>query len=234
MTHGEVRPGSGEMFDAIAERYDLLNRILSLGIDQNWRRKTVASLQLSGPCRVLDVATGTADLALAIAGALPESEVVGVDPSQRMLEIAADKTRAAELSDRIEFQRGSVEQLAFDDSSFDATTIAFGIRNAVDRLKGLCEMRRVTRSSGRVAVLELAEPEAGLLRGPKRFYIRTVVPFVGGLVSGSREYRYLQTSVSAFPTRQRFVELMHEAGLCDVKAQPLTLGAANLFVGRVP
>jgi demethylmenaquinone methyltransferase/2-methoxy-6-polyprenyl-1,4-benzoquinol methylase len=229
-----VRPGSGQMFDGIAERYDLLNRVLSLGIDQGWRRKTVAALELSGPCRVLDVATGTADLALGIAHKLPEAEVVGIDPSTGMLGIGAQKVRRAGLSDRVQLDAGTVEALPYDDASFDGVTIAFGIRNAVDRKQGLSEMARVTRPGGRVAILELGEPEEGLLRGLARFHIRTVVPRLGGFLSGNQEYRYLQSSIAAFPSRAEFRQMVQDAGLTRVEAIPLTFGAANLFVGTVP
>lgn len=229
-----VRPGSGAMFDSIAERYDLLNRVLSLGIDQAWRRRAVASLKLRGPCRVLDVATGTADLAVAIARILPEAEVVGVDPSEGMLSIGRKKVEEAALGQRVRLEAGTVEELSFDDGQFDGVTIAFGIRNAIDREAGLAEMRRVTRSGGRVAVLELGEPEEGLLRGVARWHIRKVVPFLGGLISGNREYRYLQTSIAAFPPRAEFAEMMRVAGFSEVEATPLTFGAANLFVGQVP
>ncbi len=237
MTHtpsSPVQPGSGQMFDAIAPRYDFLNRVLSLGIDQGWRKRAVASLQLSGSCRVLDVATGTADLALGIARLLPEADVVGIDPSKGMLAIGQDKVERAGMASRINLDEGSVESLPYANGSFDGVTIAFGIRNAADRALGLREMRRVTRTGGRVAVLELGEPEEGLLRGLARFHIRTVVPTVGGLLSGNREYRYLQSSIAAFPRRSEFAEMMREAGFDPVDANPLTFGAANLFVGTAP
>jgi len=221
------------MFDAIAERYDFLNRVLSLGVDQRWRRRAVARLELAGSCRVLDVATGTGDLAILLARTLPESEVVGVDPSSGMLAVAEKKLESAALTGRVKLETGSVESLPHDDASFDGVTIAFGIRNASDRALGLREMRRVTRSGGRVVVLELGEPEEGLLRGIARWHIRSVVPWIGGLLSGRREYRYLQTSIAAFPPRAEFAAMMRDAGFADVDVEPLMFGAANLFVGRV-
>lgn len=230
----EVRPGSGEMFDAIADRYDLLNRIISLGVDQSWRDKAVRALALSGAARVLDVATGTADLALRVARALPEAEVVGVDPSERMLEIGRTKLERADLGGRVSLEAGSVESLPHPDASFDGATIAFGIRNARDRARGLAEMRRVTRSGGRVVVLELGEPERGPLAGVARWHIHSVVPWLGGLLSGKREYEYLQRSIAAFPSRSEFAVLMSGAGLEVEKVELLTFGVATLFVGRVP
>jgi demethylmenaquinone methyltransferase/2-methoxy-6-polyprenyl-1,4-benzoquinol methylase len=222
------------MFDAIASRYDLLNRVLSLGIDQRWRRRAVGALALSGKCRVLDVATGTGDLALAIARTLPQAEVVGIDPSPGMLAVAERKLARCDERARIRLEPGVVEELPFADSAFDGVTIAFGIRNAVDRGAGLREMRRVTRAGGRVVVLELAEPEDGLFERFARFYIRTLVPLVGGALSGSREYRYLQQSIAAFPRRAEFSDRMRDAGLEVTHVEPLTFGVANLFVGRVP
>lgn len=229
-----VRPGSGEMFDAIADRYDLLNRIISLGIDQSWRDKAVRALGLSGPARVLDVATGTADLALRIARALPEAEVVGVDPSARMLELGRIKLERAGQSERVTLAAGTVEALPFADASFDGVSIAFGIRNATDRARGLSEMRRVTRSGGHVVVLELGEPESGPLSGLARWHIHQVVPWLGGVLSGKGEYQYLQRSIAAFPPRAEFSELMTAAGLEVREVERLTFGVATLFVGRVP
>jgi len=232
MTEG-VRPGSGQMFDAIADRYDLLNRIISLGVDQSWRRRAVASLALEGTARVLDVATGTGDLAIAIAKSLPEAEVVGVDPSTNMLAIGREKVERSGLAARVRLETASAESLPFADASFDGVTIAFGIRNVEDRPRGLAEMRRVTRPGGHVVVLELGEPENGALAGLARFHIRSVVPFIGGLISGKREYRYLQRSIAAFPPREEFRRLMSDQGL-ESSATPLTFGVATLFVGTVP
>lgn len=227
-------PGSGEMFDAIADRYDLVNRIMSFGIDQRWRDGAVRSLALAGAARVLDVATGTADLALRIARALPEAAVVGVDPSARMLEIGRAKVDKVGRTGRVSLGQGRVESLPFADASFDGVTIAFGIRNASDRARGLREMRRVTRSGGRVVVLELGQPEGGPLAGIARWHIHSVVPWLGGALSGRREYEYLQRSIAAFPSRSEFARMMWDAGLRDLAVERLTLGVATLFVGRAP
>lgn len=226
------REGSGAMFDRIAERYDLLNRIISLGIDQRWRRLTCAALELPEAGRALDLATGTADLALLIARTHPSVSVVGVDPSEKMLEKGRHKVAAAGLDGRIELVTGDAQELAFDDASFDATCIAFGIRNVPDRLQGLREMARVTKPTGRVAILELSEPRKGLLGPVARFHVHTVVPWVGGLLSGAREYRYLQRSIAAFPPPETFAAMMDEAGLEVLRVQPLTFGVAHLYVGR--
>jgi demethylmenaquinone methyltransferase/2-methoxy-6-polyprenyl-1,4-benzoquinol methylase len=222
------------MFDAIADRYDLLNRVLSLGVDQHWRSEAVRALELTGASRVLDVATGTADLALRVARALPEAHVTGVDPSPRMLDVGRQKVERAGLTGRIHLEAGSVEALPYPDASFDGVTIAFGIRNAVDRPRGLAEMRRVTRPGGRVVVLELGEPGSGPLAAAARWHIHQVVPWVGGVLSGRREYRYLQTSIAAFPSREEFARLMTGAGLRVERVEPLLFGSASLFVGMVP
>ena len=226
-----IRLGSGRMFDEIAERYDLLNRVLSLGIDQGWRRKTVASLGLAGSAKVLDLATGTADLAMLIARTHPECTVVGVDPSANMLAVGQRKLASTKLDARITLQEGDAQALPFADDTFDGATIAFGIRNVPDRLKGLREMARVTKPGAKVAILELSEPRKGLLGPLARFHVHHVVPFLGGLISGSREYRYLQQSIQAFPAPEVFADLMREAGMEVLDVRPLTFGVCCLYVG---
>ncbi|MCB9565832.1 MAG: class I SAM-dependent methyltransferase [Myxococcales bacterium] len=228
--------GSGAMFDQIARRYDLLNRVMSLGLDVRWRRALADALLREAPTggELLDVATGTADVALALAEAAPSLRVVGVDPSAGMLELGREKVAAAGLSDRIELTQGDGQALPFADDRFDAACVSFGIRNFPDRLAGLREMVRVTRPGGQVAVLELAEPrEAGLLGAAARVHVRHVVPRLGALLSGSREYRYLQRSIAAFPAAREFVAMMEEAGLTRVEARPMTFGAVVLFTGFV-
>lgn len=221
--------GSGAMFDAIAERYDLVNRVISLGIDQSWREKTVAALNLGQDARVLDLATGTADLALQIAK--EGGRVVGVDPSSRMLEIGRRKVHEAMLRDRVELLVGDAQALDFADSSFDGVSIAFGIRNVPDRGRALAEMARVTKPGGRVAILELSEPEGGGLLGPiARFHVHTLVPWLGALISGAAEYRYLQRSIAAFPSADEFARLMEARGLRVLRVEALTFGVCHLYV----
>jgi demethylmenaquinone methyltransferase / 2-methoxy-6-polyprenyl-1,4-benzoquinol methylase len=225
------------MFDRIAHRYDLLNRVLSLGIDQRWRRRTVRALALdrvAGPGRVLDLATGTGDLALLVARSHPTVRVDGLDPSERMLDEARAKIRGAGLADRVALVTGDAESLPYPDATFDGVTIAFGIRNVPDRARGLREMRRVTRPGGRVAVLELSEPSGGLMGRIARFHVHTVVPRIGALLSGEREYRYLQQSIADFPPASEFADMMRATGLEPVRVQPLTLGVCHLYVGERP
>ena len=224
--------GSGEMFDRIAQRYDFLNRVLSLGVDHGWRRRTARSLGVEGIERpeILDLATGTADLAIAIARLHPIARVQGTDPSRNMLAIGREKVRARGLADRVSLAMGDAQAIELADASVDAVTIAFGIRNVPDRRRALAEMARVTRPGGRVAVLELGEPRGGLLGPLARFHIRQVVPRLGALLSGASEYRYLQRSIAAFPEPTDFAAMMNEAGLSTTVA-PLTFGVCHLYVG---
>ncbi len=228
-----VRGGSGAMFDQIAERYDTLNRIISLGIDQSWRRKTVAALGLSDGDEVLDLATGTGDLAMAIAQSA-NVHVVGSDPSVGMLAVGRRKVSDSPLHDRVLLEEGDAQALPYEENRFDGCTMAFGIRNVPDRERALREMARVVRSGGVVAILELGEPRQGILGPLARFHIHHVVPRLGAWLSGSREYRYLQRSIAAFPEPHVFAGQMQSAGLIDVCVEPLTFGVAHLYTARVP
>lgn len=230
----ETRGGSGAMFDRIAERYDLLNRLISLGLDKSWRTKLLTALNVKAGDRVLDVATGTADVAIAAAQRFPGLKVIGLDPSVNMLAVGDRKISELELPDHVELVEGDAQAMPFDDGEFDAACISFGIRNVPDRLQGLKEMRRSVRSGGRVVVLELSEPRRGLLAPFARFHIHHVVPRLGALLSGDKEYRYLAQSIRAFPPAPEFAALMEEAGLVDVSYEPMTFGVAHLYVGVVP
>jgi demethylmenaquinone methyltransferase/2-methoxy-6-polyprenyl-1,4-benzoquinol methylase len=227
----DPRGGSGEMFDRIASRYDLMNRIISLGIDQRWRRRTVDALALKPGARVLDLATGTGDLAMMIARRHPEVTVVGVDPSTGMLAEGDRKVAAAGLGERVTLRRGDAEQLEAADASVDGISMAFGIRNVVDRPKALREMARALKPGGRVAILELSEPRRGLLGMMARVHIHHVVPTLGALLSGAWEYRYLQRSIAAFPPAAEFAEVMRASGLRVERAEPMTFGVVHLYVG---
>ncbi len=226
------RLGGGAMFDAIAGRYDLLNRLMSFGIDKGWRKKAVRALALAPdqPTRVLDVATGTADLALLTCSMCKGASVVGVDPSTGMLAVGEKKVADAGLADRITLSVGDAQALPFEANSFDGATIAFGIRNVPDRARGLAEMTRVVRVGARVVVLELSEPR-GFMSSFSRLHIHHVVPWLGGLVSGRKEYSYLQASIAAFPPAEQFAEMMRGAGLEIESVTPMTMGVAHLYVG---
>lgn len=226
-----VHDGSGAMFDAIAARYDFMNRILSMGIDQRWRRKTAKALALPDNARVLDLATGTADLAIRVGRDAPSAHVTGLDPSQRMLEVGRSKVQAAGLASRIVLTQGDAQELPFEADSFDGVCIAFGIRNVPDRPRALREMARVTRPGGRIAILELSEPEGGLMGVLARFHVHTVVPTLGALLSGAHEYRYLQRSIAAFPAARLFSTMLSEASIEPLSVIPLTFGVCHLYVG---
>ncbi len=236
--------GSGAKFDRIAGRYDFCNRVLSLGLDRGWRRRAVRALQLGERPRVLDVATGTGDLAIDIATACPGATVIGLDPSAGMLEVAARKVARRGLDGRVTLVAGDAQRLPYRSCELDAAAIAFGIRNVPDRAAALRELARVVRPGGRIAVLELGEPSGqtpegapllgrlayGVLGGAARFHCRRVVPRLGALLSGAREYAYLQRSVAAFPPAAEFAALMRRSGLQVVDVQALTFGACTLFV----
>jgi demethylmenaquinone methyltransferase / 2-methoxy-6-polyprenyl-1,4-benzoquinol methylase len=227
-----AKEGSGAMFDGIAARYDLVNRVISLGIDQSWRRKTVAALNLAPGHRVLDLATGTADLAIQVARTEPSVHVVGLDPSSKMLDVGREKVLRAALETRVELVQGDAQALPFEPKSFDSVCIAFGIRNVPDRAQALREMARVTRPGGRIAILELSEPRSGLLGALARFHIHTVVPYVGALLSGVKEYQYLQRSIAAFPPADEFAALMKGSNLDVIGVHALTFGVCHLYVAE--
>ena len=222
------------MFDAIAPRYDFLNRLLSFGIDRLWRKRAVAMLRADRPRRILDVATGTADLAIE-ALALHPQKVVGVDLSEEMLERGRHKLRRLGEGDRVTLQRGDAERLPFSDAQFDAALVAFGVRNFEDLGRGLGEIRRVLRPGGAVVVLEFSKPRAFPVKQLYDAYSRHVLPRIGQAVSGSEgAYRYLPASVAAFPDGPDFLQRLRTAGFADVRWSPLTFGIASLYKGYAP
>ena len=220
--------GSGAMFDAIAERYDIVNRLISFGRDRVWRRHT--AIKLDRPRRILDLATGTGDLAIELACRYREASVVGLDPSARMLEIARKKTRVLGLDQRVSYVQGDAQRLPFGDGEFDAVSMAFGIRNVPDRAAALREIVRVTTSDARVAILELTEPRDRGVSLLARFHVHCVVPVIGALVSGPGQYAYLSRSIAEFPAPEVFVEWAADCGLHLVEMKSFSFGACHLFV----
>lgn len=220
------------MFDAIAPRYDLLNRVLSAGIDQRWRARAIRSLRLVDTDMLLDICTGTADVALAgrAAGA---SHVLGVDFSGAMLSLGLAKVRAAGQDGRITLVRGDAMQLPVASSSADAVTVAFGIRN-VQRPEVACaEMARALRSGGRLAILEFGVPRLPGVRALYRWYFTRLLPLVGRFVSGhGGAYSYLPASVGSFPPPAEFMTILRQAGFDDVRADPVTFGIVYHYTAR--
>lgn len=227
--------GIRDMFDAIAPRYDLLNRVLSLGIDRRWRRFAVRQLAIDPGQQVLDVATGTGDVALEVARQTdPTVRIVGADFTQGMLVHGQQKIAATPFADRINLVNAPCEALPCRDGVFQGVTIAFGIRNVVDRAAGLREMCRVLRPGGRAVILEFSQPRNGLFRFAYYFYFRRILPAIGGLLSRRSAYQYLPDSVLEFPDRQAFVQMMSDAGFSKIHSHDLTGGIATVYVGVKP
>ncbi|MBI4263615.1 MAG: bifunctional demethylmenaquinone methyltransferase/2-methoxy-6-polyprenyl-1,4-benzoquinol methylase UbiE [Acidobacteria bacterium] len=220
------------MFDAIAPRYDLLNRVLSAGIDRRWRARAIRTLALTGGERLLDVCTGTADVALQARAA---ARVLGVDFAPAMLSIGLRKVRTAGEANRITFARGDAARLPVADRSVDAVTVAFGIRNVQHPEVACLEMARVLRSGGRLAILEFGVPRVPGVSTLYLWYFRHLLPLVGRAVSGhTAAYTYLPASVGTFPPPAAFMDRLREAGFTDVRADSLTLGIVYLYTARKP
>ena len=220
-----------DMFNAIARRYDLLNHLLSGGVDVYWRRRALYAARDKRPQRVLDLATGTGDFALAVARLGPQ-QVVGIDMAIEMLRLGAAKVAAKGLSARVELLVGDAEQLPFQEATFDMVTGAFGVRNFGYIPSGLAEAYRVLKPGGQLLVLDFCEPTAPLFRQLYLFYFHKVLPLIGGLISGQRRaYAYLPRSVGTFPQGQAFVELLVAAGFSQTRYTPMTLGIAAVYQG---
>lgn len=224
--------GVRDMFESIAPRYDFLNRVLSLGIDRRWRSFAVGQLRIPDGGKVLDMATGTGDVALEIAARTPASvRIVGEDFTRGMLTIGKEKIEVSPFRSRIFLVNAPCEAIPHPDRTFDGVTIAFGIRNVVDRPLGLREMHRVLKPGGRVVILEFSQPRSRLFKTLYFFYFLRILPFLGGLFSRRSAYRYLPDSVLTFPDREIFKSLMQEAGFSDLRHFDLTFGIATVYVG---
>jgi len=219
------------MFDAIAGRYDFLNHLLSAGIDRRWRRRAIRSLRLTGRERLVDLCTGTGDLAIAaVRGTAQAARVVGVDFAAAMLRVGNDRIRRAGLADRVALVRGDATRIPIADGCVDAIAIAFGIRN-VERFDVACvEMHRVLKPAGRLAILEFALPTTPGLSAVYLWYCRSVLPRIGRAVSRhTAAYDYLPASIDAFASPGEFVKVLRQAGFVDVNAVPLTFGSVILY-----
>jgi demethylmenaquinone methyltransferase/2-methoxy-6-polyprenyl-1,4-benzoquinol methylase len=221
------------MFDAIAPRYDLLNHLLSAGLDRRWRDLAVDALSLADGARVLDLCTGTADLAIATVRRTRGSSVVGVDFSAEMLRLGLRKTRSAALDRRIRLVRGDAAHIPLAGLSCDAATIGFGIRNVAEPERALAEMARVLKPGGRIAILEFGQPRIPGIRTLYSWYFRYMLPFVGRMVSRHQSaYSYLPASVGTFPAPPEFCRILAATGFSHVRAVSLTLGIVYLFVAQ--
>lgn len=221
-----------EMFNSIAGRYDFLNRFLSAGIDKGWRKKALKELKIIHPKNILDVATGTADFAIIAYEVLHPDKITGIDISEGMLEIGKKKIEKLKLGNKIELLAGDSETINFPASSFDAITVAFGVRNFEYLEKGLGEMFRVLKKGGKISILECTMPKSFLLKGFFRFYMFTLVPAFGKLFSGNKQaYQYLNNSVMAFPDRENFLQILKKAGFEQTYYKSLSWGICCIYCG---
>jgi demethylmenaquinone methyltransferase/2-methoxy-6-polyprenyl-1,4-benzoquinol methylase len=219
------------MFDNISWRYDLLNRLLSFGIDIWWRKKAIAQLKPNQPKFILDIATGTGDLAIEALSLKPD-KIIGVDISEGMLSFGRKKLEAKALNEKIELQLGDSEKLLFPDKYFDAVMVSFGVRNFQDLELGLSEIFRVLKPGGQLVVLEFSKPKSQIIKGLYGFYNRTFLPLVGNLLSkDSSAYTYLPESVEAFPEGSDFLKILTSIGFKKGKALPLTFGISSVYTG---
>ena len=221
------------MFDSIAPRYDLLNRVLSVGLDRRWRRRGVSELRLREDSRVLDLCTGTADLALGVLDRQPGAKVVGVDFSGAMLQRALGKVRVAGLQQRIHLVRADATEIPLADATCDGATIGFGIRNVAQPERALAELSRVLRPGARLAILEFGQPRIPGIRTVYSWYFRYVLPAIGRRVSRHQSaYSYLPASVGTFPPPAEFARAIEKHGFVKVEAVPLTFGIVYLYVAE--
>ncbi|MCF8426068.1 MAG: bifunctional demethylmenaquinone methyltransferase/2-methoxy-6-polyprenyl-1,4-benzoquinol methylase UbiE [Bacteroidia bacterium] len=219
-----------EMFNSIAHRYDFLNRFLSMGIDKGWRKKAISYLKPLEPKQILDVATGTGDLALEAMKLNPD-HITGLDIAEQMLVFGREKIASKGLSDKISMIKGDSENLPFPNNNFDAITVAFGVRNFQNLLKGLTEMNRVLKPGGRLVVLEFSKPSSFPYKQVYNFYFTYILPVMGNMLSKSKNaYTYLPESVKHFPEGPEFAKFLKEAGYKNIIVKPLTFGTCSLYI----
>lgn len=219
----------GAMFDRIAGRYDLLNRVLSMGIDRSWRKTAVKTLRSIQPTKIIDIATGTGDFALALSKLQPQS-IVGVDISEGMMQVGREKISKKGLAHMISFQYGDSENLQFETDQFDAVTCAYGVRNFENLEAGLTEMCRVMRPGGRLAILEFSRPKSFPFKNIYNFYFTKILPTMGKRVSkDATAYQYLPDSVKTFPDGEDFCAILERCGFQSVQARPLAMGITTLY-----
>jgi demethylmenaquinone methyltransferase / 2-methoxy-6-polyprenyl-1,4-benzoquinol methylase len=221
------------MFDKIAFRYDFLNRFLSAGIDVTWRKKAIKQLKTLQPKTVLDVATGTGDVAILTYKMLQPKKITGIDISEGMLEIGRKKLAKLGLEKDIELLNGDSETINFPDASFDAITVAFGVRNFENLEKGLKEMLRVLKPGGKLVVLEFSKPKQVAFKGIYNLYMKIVAPGVGKMIAKNKDaYQYLNDSVQKFPEGKDFIKILNSCGYKSTYYRPLTMGICSIYCGN--
>ena len=230
---GSKREQVEQMFDHIAPTYDRLNRTMSMGIDRSWRKKALKALKPHAPQQMLDVATGTGDFAILACSLLHPAQLTGIDISEGMMEVGREKVKAAGLEQTIRFEKQDCTQRTFADETFDAVTVAFGIRNFEHLDRGLSEMCRVLRSGGHLVILELSAPEQFPMKQLYRLYAGCFIPTVGRLISRDRSaYTYLPESIQAFPQGEVMQEVIRKAGFTKVNFKRLTFGVCTLYIAE--
>jgi demethylmenaquinone methyltransferase/2-methoxy-6-polyprenyl-1,4-benzoquinol methylase len=222
-----------EMFDKIAFRYDFLNHFLSVGIDTGWRKKTIMQLKELHPQKVLDVATGTGDVAILTHKLLKSKKIIGIDISLGMLEIGKKKIEKYGLQQSVQLLKGDSETISFDDNTFDAVTVAFGVRNFENLEKGLMEIKRVMRPGAKLVILEFTKPTLPVVKNIYNFYLNKIAPKVGTIISKNKDaYQYLNDSVQKFPERQLFVDILNKIGYKNTSCKTLSLGICSIYCGE--
>lgn len=221
------------MFDDIAHRYDFLNGFLSAGLDTRWRKKALSYLKELQPKKILDVATGTADVAIMASGLLKPDSITGIDISEGMLEVGRKKIQKLGLQHAIELLKGDSETINFYDNSFDAVTVAFGVRNFQNLEKGLSEILRVLRPGGKLVVLEFSQPKMPFVKSFYNLYMKIVTPNMGKLFSKNRSaYQYLDESIKKFPEGKNFTHILDNLGYVNLQYKPLSAGICSIYCGE--
>ena len=222
-----------DMFDSIAHKYDFLNRFLSAGIDKGWRKKALRELKDIAPQNILDVATGTADVAIMAEKMYHPQKITGIDISDGMLEIGRKKIAALQLSSKIELINGDSEKIPFEDNSFEAVTVAFGVRNFSYLTIGLEEILRVLKPGGKLVVLEFSKPQASLIKPFYSLYMEHIAPWVGKTFSKNKAaYQYLNESIKNFPEGEKFTQILKQTGYSNVQRKPLSMGICTIYCGQ--
>lgn len=224
-----------EMFDSIAPAYDWMNRAMTFGVDKLWRRRAVNIVRKDNPGQIIDIATGTGDLAIAMARRIPSSDIIGIDLSEGMVAIGQRKIDEAGLASRVKLTTGDCLAMPFEDASADAITVAYGVRNFEHLDKGYAEMLRVLRPGGLLCVVELSTPVNPLVKPFYKFYTRAIIPTVGRIVSkDNRAYSYLPESIAAVPQGDDMLRLIRNAGFSDAAFKRLTFGVCTIYTARRP